>query len=355
VKQGNDMPTSTPLLRLRSLAPAALHHRIGIPHAGKDVVALVLVFRVKYNNVVVLIMHVTRAPARSYRVCVGLGAAPRARPGAGAPCPPSKLFFPDGGTGSDVLPRLVERHPRRLENKLADLVLLRRLPSVDVLPPELGPAHGAPDVGYRVQARDELAGLGASDGDVDEVGRRGRCVCRGERGRGEEKGAAVSAREALADDLRGKGNVCCAGAAADGVGLCAGDAGPAEEEEETALSGVELVVGVAERGELCEEGSEADGAVWGLGSLGAAEGVGRAREGWDGGLGRGVDLWVKVAAFRTSMAKGDVEGREEVEGEGRALVNRCRHDRPREDSQIANAKHGVRSLVVSRLEAELKY
>lgn len=59
---------------------------------------------------------------------------------------------------------------RRLEDEFANLVPLRRLPGVDVLPADLDAASQAVDIGDHVRPRRKPTGLGTPDADVDQVG-----------------------------------------------------------------------------------------------------------------------------------------------------------------------------------------
>lgn len=82
------------------------------------------------------------------------------------PTEPSFLL----AAGNHILPAPMQDHPLRLEYELPHLVLLRLLPGIDILPPDLGPARRAGDISDDVRPRHQGAGLGPPHRDVDEVG-----------------------------------------------------------------------------------------------------------------------------------------------------------------------------------------
>ncbi|POR32666.1 Uncharacterized protein TPAR_07089, partial [Tolypocladium paradoxum] len=166
------------------LAPP-LGHRLRIPHSRKDILALILVLRVKHH-----LLAIPFAPIAVALLLVNHG------------------HVLDG----NVLPAAVRHHALHLEDVLADLVLLRLLVGVDVLPAQLARARRAADVGDDVPPGDELAVLAAADADVGER------LLRGRRRRRDEERAPVAAREALGDDLRGQRHVRRAAHAAERVG-----------------------------------------------------------------------------------------------------------------------------------------
>lgn len=178
-----------PPAEVPDLAPPPLGDDVGVPHAGKDVLALIRVVRVKHNHLVAVVIVVIAA-SRIGAAAAASGSAVLRRPGGSATLPPAKssssprpnmggvLFFGLAGGrqrtttaagNSGFLPAVVRHDALRLEDELADLVLLRRLTRVDVLPAQLGAAHAAADIGYDMRAGDQLAVLGAADADVEQV------------------------------------------------------------------------------------------------------------------------------------------------------------------------------------------
>ncbi|KJR85058.1 uncharacterized protein SPSK_09601 [Sporothrix schenckii 1099-18] len=132
---------------LRGPAPG---HDVGVPCAHENVLALVLVFRVKLDRTVVFGgVDVAVAVAVILRIPF--------------------LFNVNRG-----LAAVVRRQPRNLQNKLAHLVPLRRVARIHVLPAQLRPAHSAVDVSHDVGAGDEAAVLGAADQDVRQIARAAR-------------------------------------------------------------------------------------------------------------------------------------------------------------------------------------
>jgi len=122
------------------LIPSSLPRQSRAPDTGKQVLTLILILAIKLDILIGLFEGLARA--------------------ATARCHASRLFERIRevviGAGRLVLPAHAADDALGLEDELADLVLLRLLLGVDVLPAEDGAAHHAGDVADRVRARHQL-------------------------------------------------------------------------------------------------------------------------------------------------------------------------------------------------------
>lgn len=143
-----------------------------VPDTSENILALIIVIRVERDLLLTLtrpsvFISLTRAATRLVRATAHLPPPAHRRAGGRgrrvevAP----RLLLPLSPARKRVLPAPVQHHPLRLQYELADLVLLRLLPRVDVLPADLDAARRAGDVGDDVRARHQGAGLGAPDGE----------------------------------------------------------------------------------------------------------------------------------------------------------------------------------------------